>query len=46
MHSENLVDDLGVTAGVWLESQQRVAELPWGDVQAFFPRSALANRNT
>ena len=33
---EDLVKDLSVTAGVWGKSQQRVAELRWGDVQVFF----------
>ena len=33
---EDLVRDLSVTAGVWAQSQQRVAELPWRDVRPFF----------
>ena len=32
----DLVNDLDLTAGVWRDSQRRVAELPWGEVQAFF----------
>ena len=30
------VKDLGLTAGVWRESQQRVAEFEWEKVRAFF----------
>lgn len=41
-----LVNDLGITAGVWLESQQRVAELPWGDVHAFFRERTRTPRTT
>ena len=32
----DLVNDLGLTAGVWRASQQRVVEFPWTDVQVFF----------
>ena len=40
-----LVNDLGLTAGVWRESQQKVAELPWADVQAFFRERARRRTN-
>lgn len=31
-----LVNDLSLTAGIWCESQRRVADLPWAKVQPFF----------
>ena len=33
---ENLVKDVSVTAGVWVESQQQVANRPWREVRPFF----------
>ena len=33
---ESLVEDRGLNAGEWRDSQQRVAELPWSEVSAFF----------
>ncbi len=33
---ESLVEDRGLNAGEWRDSQQRVAKLPWAEVSAFF----------
>ena len=33
---EELVKDVRVTAGIWVESQQRVADHPWREVRPFF----------
>ena len=41
-----LIDDSGVTAGVWRDSQQRVAELPWRQVQAFFRERTRKRKGT
>ena len=43
---EDLVNDLGLTAGVWRESQQKVADLPWADVSAFFRKRTRKPTNT
>ena len=43
---KDLVNDLGLTAGVWRESQQRVAQFPWADVRAFFRERARSPRTT
>ena len=42
----DLVEDLGVTAGVWRESQQRVVELPWSKVRTFFRERSHKPRST
>ena len=42
----DLVKDSDVTAGVWRPSQQRVAELPWGEVRTFFRERARKPKST
>lgn len=33
---EELIDDWGITAGAWQDSQRRVAEISWTDIRKFF----------